>query len=111
MSNLQSRGPGVPGPSPVYRSDAYDSGPEQVGTLRRSSWLIRSLWHLGIQQVTNNRWAFLHGSPRQPRYIAGCQRRGGSTSRVAGQTVPLGAGVLFGNAELRLELWNVIAGL
>ena len=34
MSNLQCRGPGVPDPLPVYRSDAYDSGPEQVGTLR-----------------------------------------------------------------------------
>jgi len=34
MSNLQCRGPGVPDPLPVYRSDADDSGPEQVGTLR-----------------------------------------------------------------------------
>jgi len=34
MTNLQSRGRGVPGPSPVYRSDTYDSRPEQVGTLR-----------------------------------------------------------------------------
>ena len=34
MSNLQCRGLGVPDPLPVYRSDAYDSGPEQVGTLR-----------------------------------------------------------------------------
>ena len=34
MTNLQGCGLGVPDPFPVYRSDAYDSGLEQVGTLR-----------------------------------------------------------------------------
>jgi len=30
------------------------------------------------------------GAPRQSRYIAGWQRHGGDTSRVAGEAVPLG---------------------
>ena len=34
MSNLQCRGPGVPDPLPVYRSDADDSSVEQLGALR-----------------------------------------------------------------------------
>ena len=39
----QGRGPGVPDPLPVHPREADLHSPEQVGTLRRSSWLIRRL--------------------------------------------------------------------
>jgi len=36
---------------------------------------------------------------------------GDGTGRVAGQAVPVAVGFFFGNTELSMELWNVIAGI